>query len=274
MPVLSAADRAFWEEHGYVTVHDAVSPENTKAAEDAVWEFLEMDVGDRESWYPDPPRSGIMVEIYQHQALWDNRQSPRVHQAFAEIWGNDELWVSFDRASMSPPNLPPNWNRTDAGLHWDRNPFNPPAKLGVQGVLYLTDTAANQGAFTCVPGFHHKMDAWLESLPKDADPKQQDLESLGAEPIAGKAGDLIMWHSSLPHGAGPNSADQPRVAQYITMFPAEEESEEARAKRIDGWLNRRAGFTGEREEKENGEGKTAKLTPLGRKLLGLDKWRG
>ena len=75
MPVLSAADRAFWEEHGYVTVHDAVSPENTKAAEDAVWEFLEMDVGDRESWYPDPPRSGIMVEIYQHQALWDNRQS-------------------------------------------------------------------------------------------------------------------------------------------------------------------------------------------------------
>ena len=274
MPVLSAEDRAFWEEHGYVVVHDAVSPVNTKAEEAAVWEFLEMDAGDRESWYPDPPRSSIMVEIYQHQALWDNRQIPRVHQAFAEIWDTEQLWVSFDRASMSPPNRPPNWNRTDAGLHWDRNPFNPPAKLGVQGVLYLTDTAANQGAFTCVPGFHHKMDAWLESLPKDADPKQQDLESLGAEPIAGKAGDLIIWHSSLPHGAGPNSADQPRVAQYITMFPAEEESEEARAKRIDGWRNRGAGFTGEREEKENAEGKTAKLTPLGRKLLGLDKWRG
>ena len=54
MPVLSAADRAFWEEHGYVTVHDAVPPENTKAAEDAVWNFLGMDAGDRESWYPDP----------------------------------------------------------------------------------------------------------------------------------------------------------------------------------------------------------------------------
>ena len=64
MPVLSAEDRAFWEEHGYVAVHDAVPPENTKAAEDAVWDFLEMDAEDRESWYPDPPRSSIMVEIY------------------------------------------------------------------------------------------------------------------------------------------------------------------------------------------------------------------
>ena len=42
-----------------------------------------------------------MVEIYQHQALWDNRQYPRVHQAFSEIWETEKLWVSFDRASVS-----------------------------------------------------------------------------------------------------------------------------------------------------------------------------
>ena len=174
---------------------------------------------------------------------------------------------------MSPPNRPPKLNRTDAGLHWDRNPFDPPSNLGVQGVLYLTDTPANQGAFTCVPGFHHKIEEWLETLPEDADPRRQDLESLGAEPVPGKAGDLIIWHSSLPHGAGPNFADQPRVVQYITMFPAGEGSEESRAKRIDAWRTRGAGFSGERAEKEFTEGKTAKLTPLGRKLLGLEKWR-
>ena len=57
------------------------------------------------------------------------------------------------------------------------------------------------------------------------------------------------------------------------MFLADDEDEQARAKRIDGWRNRAAGFSGEREEKENAAGKTAKLTPLGRKLLGLDKWK-
>ena len=86
MPVLSAEDLAFWEENGYVVVHDAVPPENCRAAEKAVWEFLEMDANDPHSWYPDPPRQSIMVEIYQHQALWDNRQYPRIPQAFSEIW--------------------------------------------------------------------------------------------------------------------------------------------------------------------------------------------
>jgi len=42
-------------------------------AEQAVWEFLKMDPVNPDTWYPDPPRRGIMVEIYQHQALWDNR---------------------------------------------------------------------------------------------------------------------------------------------------------------------------------------------------------
>ena len=41
--------------------------------------------------------------MYQHQALWDNRQYPKVHQAFAEILRDEKLWVSLDRANMKPP---------------------------------------------------------------------------------------------------------------------------------------------------------------------------
>ena len=103
MAVLQAQDLRFWEENGYVVVHDAVPPENCRAAEQAVWDFLDMKTDDPETWYPDPPRASIMVEMYQHQALWNNRQYPRVHQAFTEIWGTGRLWVSFDRASMNPP---------------------------------------------------------------------------------------------------------------------------------------------------------------------------
>ena len=41
--VLSAADRDFWEDNGYVIVHDAVPKENLEAVIDAIWNFLQMD---------------------------------------------------------------------------------------------------------------------------------------------------------------------------------------------------------------------------------------
>jgi hypothetical protein len=271
MPVLSDEDRVFWEENGYVIVHNAVPPENCKAAEKAVWDFLEMEPDNPDSWYPDPPRRGIMVEIYQHQALWDNRQYPRVHQVFSEIWGTEKLWVSFDRASMNPPERP-DWKFPGPYLHWDMS-LEMPVRLKVQGVLYLADTPPNQGAFTCIPGFHRKLEAWLKSLPSDADPRKVIRErSAEAIPISGKAGDLIIWHSALPHGSSPNSSTRPRLAQYITMSPAPENNEEARQLRITGWRERLTGLGKHQKEKEHHYGKTAELTPLGRKLLGLDRW--
>ena len=274
-PLLSKEDRAFWDENGYVIIHNAVPPENIKAAENAIWKFLEMQPDDRESWYPDPPRLGIGVKMHHHQVLWNNRQSPRVHQAFAEIWGTEKLWVSFDQCSMNPP-LRPHLN--DGGkLHWD-TPLEPPIPFCCQGMLYLTDVEADGAAFTCVPGFHLKLEAWLESLPPDADPRKQDLMSLGAIPVPGKVGDLIIWHHLLPHAPGVNTADQPRVVQYISMFPAQEEDEAFVNYRINAWKNRLAGggHSGSRTELEKGKeykkGQTAELSPLGRKLLGLDRW--
>ena len=272
MAVLSSEDRAFWEENGYVVIHDAAPPELIQNTAQAVWDFLEMDADNPDTWYPDPPRKGIMVEIYQHPALWATRQYPRVHQAFSEIWGTEKLWVSFDRASMSPPNVPDKFERTNLGLHWDASVDNIPFRFHVQGVLYLTDTAANQGAFTCVPGFHNKIDEWIKNLPPDADPRQQDLVALGAIPVPGKAGDLVIWHSALPHSAGINRGDAPRVAQYITMSPTRETNPEARQRRINAWKERMAGFSGERAEKEHESGETASLTELGKKLLGLEMW--
>ena len=274
MSVLSAEDRAFWDENGYVVVHDAVPLENCRAAEGAVWDFLEMDEDESETWYPDPPRRGIMVEMYQHQALWNNRQSPRLHQAFSEIWGDEKLWVSFDRTSMNPPERH-DFEFKGPFLHWDMK-LDMPVKLKVQGVLYLTDTPGNQGAFTCIPGFHRKLEKWLDDLPEDINPREviREEHAHEARAIEGKAGDLVIWHSALPHGSSPNSSDQPRMAQYITMSPAREDREDVREDRIRGWQERLTGLGKNDKEKEHNQGTTAELTPLGRKLLGLDLWNG
>jgi len=272
-PPLSANDLAFWEANGYVVARSAVPLENCRAAERAVWEFAEMNPDDAETWYSDPPR-GIMKEIYQHQALWDNRQHPRVHEAFSQIHNTHKLSVSRDRASINPPERP-GFEFKGPWLHWDRELDAPRKHVGVQGILYLNDTPANQGAFTCVPGFHLKLWQWLDELPEDAKPREVVREQFADEavPIEGAAGDLVIWNSDLPHGSSPNTGTRPRVAQYITMNPAREaRTDEWRKEQENWWQQRLTGLGGNKREKEHEEGKTATLTELGRKLLGVDPW--
>jgi hypothetical protein len=277
MPILSEQDRAFWEEHGYVIVHDAVPPENLKAVVDAVWEFLGMDPDDPGDWYREPHRKGGMVEIYQHQALWNNRQYPRIHRAFSEIWGTENLWVSFDRANMKPPYRAdkPEWDHPGF-IHWDLDTKAQPIPFRVQGVLCLTDTAEDQGGFQCISGFHRTFEEWVKTQPADRDARRPDMTGLEVKKVTGKAGDLIIWHSLLAHGNGRNVSDRPRLAQYITMSPSREKNEEERQRRIRGWQERLppigSAFPGDPRGIEQKYGKIARLSDLGKRLLGLERW--
>lgn len=285
MAVLSKEDWAFWQENGYVVIPNAVPQENLDRMVDAIWWFLDMDRDDPETWYKYKPYtrddrcspiSGAgMVEMYQHQALWDNRQYPKVHQAFAEIWDDEKLWVSLDRANMKPPARDdhPEWGHQGM-IHWDMDTSEQPIRFGVQGVLYLTDTAENQGGFQCVPGFNNTFEEWVKTQPEDRNPRHPDLADLEVKSIAGKAGDLLIWHRLLAHGNGHNTSDQPRLAQYITMSPAPKDNEEGRQARIKAWQERRpmSNWPGDARDWEHEKQETAVLTELGRKLLGVDMW--
>jgi hypothetical protein len=218
-PVLTREDLAFWNENGYVVLHEAVSAENCRASARAVWEFLDMNPEAPDTWYKKRGQHGIMVQFFHHPALAANRGSRRLHKAFAQIWNTADLWVTVDRVSFNPPERP-EWKFPGPRLHWDTT-LTLPIAFNVSGVLYLTDTSAEQGAFTCVPGFHRRLAAWLAQLPPGADPRAQDLEVLGGTPVPGKAGDLIIWHNALPHGSRPNHATRPRIVQYISMFSAD-----------------------------------------------------
>jgi len=71
----------------------------------------------------------------------------------------------------------PGWRFPGPDLYWDVS-IATPIPFGVEGIAYLTDRAAEQGAFTCVPGFHRRIEAWLAGLPIGADPRTQDLHAL------------------------------------------------------------------------------------------------
>lgn len=219
-PVLAAEDLAHWEEHGYVILHEAVPEATRVAAERAIWDHLGARPDDPASWYV-PNDHGIMVQYFQNPAFSAVRQCPRIHKAFAQLWGTVDLWPATDRVGFNVPERP-GWMFRGPHMHWDVS-LAQPIPFGTQGILYLTDTPPEQGAFTCVPGFHRRIDAWLAGLPAGTDPRQQDLHALGSKPIAGRAGDLIIWDHKLPHASSPNRGRRPRIVQYVNMYPTNQE---------------------------------------------------
>lgn len=216
--VLSKKDLEFWDEHGYVIVRNAISNDEAKKSEQAVWNYLEATPQDSQTWYKHGKTQGIMVQSFHHEAFRANRKSMRIHKIFAQIWKTADLWTTVDRVGFNPPEKEGLFQFSGPNLHWDMS-LEFPLYFGTQGILYLTDVSAEQGAFTCVPGFHRKIADWLKNLPPNANPREQDIESFGAKPIAAKAGDFIIWHQALPHGSSPNRARFPRIVQYINMFP-------------------------------------------------------
>jgi len=284
LKVLTLEQWKFWKENGYVVVKNAVSREQAKKTAAFLWEFEEKDPNNKETWYT-AARAEIkmkelagtgMVEVYNNQHLWNNRQAKRVYDAFVDIWGTEKLWVTIDRANLNFPMRP--GHEYKGFIHWDYDPETKPQN--VQGVLALADqTDPNMGGFQCIPWLFRNYDTWKLTQPEDRDHFKPDVTGLEDKlvKVSMEAGDLLIFNSSQPHGIRPNKSDeQVRMAQYISMMPAQEDNEALKEWRVNSWKNRIApegyAFPGDPRNWEQTKYERAVLSDLGEKLLGLKKW--
>ncbi len=281
--VLSQADWDHWVTWGYVVIPAAVPEANVRRLVDLLWEFSEMSPHDPTTWSKKQLRNhqmvelnnSGMVEIYNHQYLWDNRQYPRVYDAFVDIWDRQDLWVAIDRANLNTPNRD---GRAFTGfIHWDVDTSLSPLPIGVQGVLSLVDSDNETGGFQCVPELFRTLEQWRAAQPADRNVWRPDVTGFQIVNVPMKSGDLLIFNSLLAHGIRPNvSADRVRIAQYISMYPAEEQDVAERDARVRSWREReapqRAAFPGDPRDWERTRYETATLTALGEKLLGLRSW--
>ena len=283
LKVLSVNDWKFWIENGYIVIKNAVAKDKAKKTASFLWEFEEKDSEDTSTWYS-PPRAEMkmkelagtgMVELYNHQYLWENRQERKIYESFVDIWGTEKLWVTIDRANLNFP-IRKNFEYKSF-IHWDYDPDTKPQN--VQGVLALEDqTDLSMGGFQCIPWLYKNYNLWKKSQPKNRDRFKPDVSGLKDEivKVPLEAGDLLIFNSTLPHGIRPNYSNKVRIAQYISMMPAEEENLDLRNWRINSWKNRVApeghAFPGDPRKWEQIKYETAKLNHLGEKLLGLKSW--
>ncbi|MBD1582943.1 phytanoyl-CoA dioxygenase family protein [Pseudoalteromonas sp. S16_S37] len=213
--VLDDAQIEQWQKDGYVILERALDTQQCQAVIDAIAGFLQIDITDRTQWYNCANRKGIMVELTNHAALIAARNSKRIHKAFSQLWETDDLIVSADRCGFNPPHTE-QYPFSGPDLHWDVD-LTKPLNFGTQGIVYLTDTEAQQGALTLVPGFHHHLESRVDEFKHQQ--HEVDLHKLGSKPIPAKAGDMVIWHQFLPHGSRANLTDKPRIVQYINMYP-------------------------------------------------------
>lgn len=284
--VLSEQDWQHWVTHGYVIVRQAVPLDKVNAVVDMLWQFQDMDPDDDTTWYKPQLRDHKMkelnntgmVEVYNHQTLWDTRQHPRVYDAFVDIWDREDLWVAIDRANLNPPNKGARAaNKVNGFVHFDVDVSQRPLPIAVQGVLSLKQQDYETGGFQCLPGIFADIDHWWDKQPPGADPFKPDINGHEIVNTELQPGDLLIFNSLLAHGVRPNrSENRVRMAQYISMFPADFTNEPLRQARIHTWRAQTHplgdAFPGDPREWEKNYSPVAKLDGLGRKLLGLDAW--
>ena len=88
MGILTEAHREHFDECGYMIVEGAVPFNLCNAVVDAIYAFLEMGPYRSENWFCPPHKPGAgMVEMYQHQAMWNVYQHPTIHQIYSECMG-------------------------------------------------------------------------------------------------------------------------------------------------------------------------------------------
>lgn len=216
--ILTAEQLHSWNKNGYIRVPGVIPAEQCKATCNAIWEYIEADPAWPDSWYtPHEGKNGLMLSLFHHATLDSNRTSARIQKIYTELYGHSDIYLLIDKTSFNPPE-----NRSHkfngSSLHWDTSLHLPIPDI-LQGLLYLNDVDENDGAFHCVPGFHKEINTWLPALPAGTDPRKAALDQLKPVAVAGKAGDLIVWHQALPHCATPNKGTMPRMVQYIAYKP-------------------------------------------------------
>ncbi|WP_149546880.1 phytanoyl-CoA dioxygenase family protein [Streptomyces marokkonensis] len=295
--VLSEEQFASWQNHGYVVVPEAISPDAAKLLLEFAWEFQGLDPRRPDTWYRERTfRSDLdrdlfvygFVEAYHHQLIWDSRQTRRVHDAFVDVWDCEELWVTLDRLNLNPPNvrnrsrslIDPADEGFDIELHWDVDTTASVPPQRVQGIIALTGTEPGHGGFQCSPELFRRFDEWKAGQPPGRDPIRPGADRTEFPVVRPRleAGDLLIFNGMLAHGVAPNtSADGVRAVQYLSMMPALEEHEMLRRSRVESWRTLstpdwNATLLGDAERHESLRYGPAELNGLGRTLLGLDAW--
>jgi len=255
----------YFKENGYAVIKQVASESERSTAISLFWDLCEsqqpkLNRNDSSTWTTDcwvaDSGVGIMAGygIGQSAFMWYSRLLPKVKQAFANVWGTDDLLVSYDGCGVfRPPEKNPTWKTRGAWYHIDQNCYKRPGLHAIQGLVNYFPSGPYDGGFVVVPKSTHMIDAAFKNNDQICHPAGRDYvrmypdatywkdardaierneankcDLLPVKLVVG-AGDLVLWDSRAIHCNQPPTRNDPnpdapnhlkRLTAYICMTPA------------------------------------------------------
>lgn len=227
----------------------AIPRERAKQYQQRAFEWLKsfdpsLDLDNPATWKTAKLPIQTDKNTYEHYSvvhedfMWEARQEPGVLDAFAKVWGTDELIVSFDSLNitlpkMKEPRAP--WPHVDQA----------PRKRGlhcIQGIINLSHAGPEDGSLCVMDGSSALVEEFFDTQTDPATWEWKDnryfseeemewFRARGVRPVRVEAepGDLILWDSRCIHWGGEptEKSDTIRTVIYAAYAPAKLASEEA-----------------------------------------------
>ncbi|GKT40261.1 uncharacterized protein ColSpa_00442 [Colletotrichum spaethianum] len=242
--------RADLEKNGFAVVKGAIPRDRAISYQEKAYAWLksfgtDLDFNNPATWITAnlPVQSKINTfhsyGVAHEKFMWDARLESGVIEAFAKIWGTEELLVSFDSLNITLPNRK-DVPRKGAWDHIDQSPLRRGLHC-VQGIINLSPAGPEDGGLVVYPGSHRLNDEFFDTQTDKSTWTKLDrymfdagqlswFKAKGIEPhkVCANVGDLILWDSRTIHyGSEPEEeSNQIRTVIYASYTPAKLASSE------------------------------------------------
>ena len=271
--VLSAQDiDTFWQE-GYLVVRSVLDAAQAEHYAQLLTALVPRDLSIPSHWkavagrYKPFVRPGEQcfdgpefIPLYQNETLYE---------VMAQLLDHRELRVRDGSIGITLRNDAPRSGDLSQDLHLDAAVpedvdqfLFTREEVEIGGCYYFTDVEAGGGAIHVVPGGHRLVEAEARSHPhgRQLHDKWRELPPLQTMEVPAQAGDFVLMHHLMPHAASHNRRSRARLAQFFRYGRNDQPYEFGDRPADPATANR------------FGADQLAVMTPLGRRLLGVEPW--
>ncbi|MCY4402313.1 MAG: phytanoyl-CoA dioxygenase family protein [Candidatus Poribacteria bacterium] len=200
--MMATAEKTKLDQNGILLLEKLIDLDTTLQLRERSLELAteEQKAGNGHTYLKNDTAQRVWNLINKGEIFEEAIQHPKMLAAMEYLLGSDCTLSSFT-VNILYPGAP------DAGLHIDY-PLSalptprPSFPIVANSVWFLDDFTLENGATSCIPGSHKRLEALPESSVEYSD-KQQ---------ICGPRGSVLIVNGSIWHGSSENRTNSPRVA--------------------------------------------------------------
>jgi hypothetical protein len=271
---LTQEDVDFFWEHGYLVVRGVLTPDEAKHFGGLIMNLLPRDLHIPDHW---DSVDGRIKPFYtpgnetfdgpEFIPLWQN---PTLYSVMAQLMEYPNLQMNDGSVAITLRNNGAKDSPLSQVVHIDPavpegvdNFLFTPEELDIGGCYYFTDVGPGGGGIHVVPGGHRivEKEARAAARGRQLHDKWMAITHLDTVEVTGMAGDFVLMHHLMPHAASHNRHSTTRLVQFFRY---------GRDDHPYKFGERRPGDPS--ADKCFNDLQLKAMSPLGRKLLGVDPW--